>query len=594
MTTLSLNTLPIDAPSAELGHVVTDPEALREVLLRPHKAHRERLGELLGAEGKLSEQDLRRMLASQRQRPESRMGELLLASGKVSEDDLYRALSTKFGLPYVRLGEFEVDPLALSKIPQDLVRSYRVLPLMMHQGRLVVAVRDPSNSEVIGALSVLTRLPIEPVLATPQDIDTAIATHYPPFDDEALRAEAERLGGPTNSGATDDNAAEKLAQQQPIVRLVGNLLHDAIQRRASDIHIRPRERSAEVLYRIDGSLVRVREFSPALLPAVAARVKVIAGMDLGERRLPQDGAIHLSAGDRAVDLRVSIMPSLYGENVVIRVLDRSASLRRLKDVGFTPSDQQKFSALINRNQGLVLVTGPTGSGKTTTLYAALQELNTGEYHILTVEDPVEYRLDGIVQTQVHNTINFGFSNALRHILRHDPDVILIGEIRDAETAGIAMESALTGHLVLSTLHTNSAAQTITRLIEMGVAPYLVNATLAGVLAQRLVRRNCPKCKAPETVDAEMRAVLGVGVEEQFLKGKGCAECSGTGARGRIAVYELLQMSPVMRAAVRRHAGDDELQILAIREGMTPLTQQALALARQGDISLSEVFRARLE
>jgi type IV pilus assembly protein PilB len=295
-----------------------------------------------------------------------------------------------------------------------------------------------------------------------------------------------------------------------------------------------------------------------------------------------------------IDMRVSMMPAVHGENVVIRILDPKVGLRRLADVGFSPADAQRFRALIDRNQGLVLVTGPTGSGKTTTLYAALQELNTGEYHILTVEDPVEYRLDGIVQIQVHPAIDFGFTQALRHILRHDPDVILIGEIRDADTAKIAVESALTGHLVLSTLHTNSAAQTVARLIEIGIQPYLVNATLAGVLAQRLVRRNCEHCKVKEQPSSEVREALGVGEAETFWHGRGCEECSGTGFRGRVAVYELLEMSAEIRKLVRGGASDDQIEAQAVKEGTVPLNLQALALARTGAISLGEAFRARLD
>ena len=594
-TQTKLRVLPEREPETHAAsHVVDSPQALREELVRPHPAQRERIGEWLASEGKLQSGELTSALADQRTHPTTRLGELLVARGKIADDDLYRALSAKLGLPYVRLGGFLVEPEALAKVPQDVVRIYRVLPLLIDRSKLVLAMRDPTDSETIATLSVLTRMQIEPVLATPHDIDDAIATHYPAFDEDALREAAEQLHRPERVATNEEASAEKLAQQQPIVRLVSNMLQDAVQRRASDIHIRPRERSAEVLYRIDGALVRVREFASTLLPAVVARVKVLADMDLAEHRRPQDGAIHLTAGKRAVDLRVSMMPSLYGENVVIRILDRSVGLRRMSDIGFTPTDEKKFRALINRNQGLVLVTGPTGSGKTTTLYAALQELNSGEFHILTVEDPVEYRLDGIVQMQVHEAIDFGFGTALRHILRHDPDVILIGEMRDREAANIAMESALTGHLVLSTLHTNSAAQTITRLIEMGVPPYLLNATLAGVLAQRLVRRNCAKCKTVEDVSAEIRDTLGVEQDEVFYQGRGCPECAGTGARGRIAVYELLQMSPSLRALVRRGANDDELQAVALREGMTALTRQALQLARAGEICLKEVFRARLE
>lgn len=317
-------------------------------------------------------------------------------------------------------------------------------------------------------------------------------------------------------------------------------------------------------------------------------------MDLAEHRLPQDGAIHVGANGRDVDLRVSIIPSVRGENCVIRVLDAAKSLRRIGDIGFTSEDEQRFRSLIDRNQGMVLVTGPTGSGKTTTLYAALQELNTGEYNILTVEDPVEYRLDGIVQTQVHPAIEYGFSTALRHILRHDPDIVLIGEMRDRETAKIAVESALTGHLVLSTLHTNGAVQTITRMLEMGIEPYLVISTLAGVVAQRLVRRNCQHCREREPVDANMRAVLDVGCEEVFYKGTGCSRCGGSGYHGRIAVYEILEMTRALRNAVRSGGSDDELHAIAVSEGMIPLTRQALSLARTQEISLSEVYRSRLE
>jgi type IV pilus assembly protein PilB len=314
---------------------------------------------------------------------------------------------------------------------------------------------------------------------------------------------------------------------------------------------------------------------------------------VAEHRLPQDGAIHMNTPQGLVDMRVSMMPAVHGENVVIRILDPKVGLRKLADVGFSPVDERRFRTLIDRNQGLVLVTGPTGSGKTTTLYAALQEQNSGEYHILTVEDPVEYHLDGVVQIQVHPAIGFDFAQALRHILRHDPDVILIGEVRDAETAKIAVESALTGHLVLSTLHTNSAAQTIARLVEIGVAPYLVNATLAGVLAQRLVRRNCEHCRVVEQPSSEIREAFKVGEAETFWHGSGCEECSATGFHGRVAVYEMLEMSPALRKLV--HAGESHelLEARAIEEGMVPLNAQALALARTGAISLGEAFRARL-
>jgi type IV pilus assembly protein PilB len=565
---------------------------LRAALSAARPAHRQPIGALLTGAGFVHDTGVHRALAAQEERPAARLGGVLVATGEITEDQLYRALSEQFGVAYVRLGEFDVDAAALASLPPDLARARRVLPLMFDEGQLVIATDDPADNDTLSALRFRTQKPIEVVLASPADLDTAIATHYPLIEDAALVREAERLLEqriePTEA------PVERLAQQKPIVRLVTNLLLNGVQRRASDIHLHPREHCADVRYRIDGSLVAVGEFNRALLPAVVARIKVLATMDVAEHRLPQDGAIHMDTPQGPVDMRVSMMPAVHGENVVIRILDPKVGLRRLVDVGFSPTDERRVRALIERNQGLVLVTGPTGSGKTTTLYAALQELNTGEYHIVTVEDPVEYRLDGIVQIQVHPAIDFGFAQALRHILRHDPDVILIGEVRDAETAKIAVESALTGHLVFSTLHTNSAAQTVARLVEIGIQPYLVNATLAGVLAQRLVRRNCEHCKVAEQPSSEIRDACGVGDAETFSHGSGCQECSGTGVRGRVAVYELLEMSPELRTLVHAGAGHDQLEARAVEEGMVPLNAQALALARTGVISLAEAFRARLD
>jgi type IV pilus assembly protein PilB len=564
---------------------------LRAALAAAPPAHRHPIGALLTGAGFVHETGVHRALAAQAARPAARLGGVLLATGEINEDQLYRALSEQLGVAYARLGEFDVEAAALASLPPDVARAHRVLPLMFHEGQLVIATDDPADTDKLSALRFRTQKPIEVVLASPADLNTAIATHYPLIEDAALEREAERL---LEQNIEPSAPVERLAQQKPIVRLVTNLLLNAVQRRASDIHLHPRERCADVRYGIDGSLVAVGEFNRALLPAVVARIKVLAIMNVAEHRLPQDGAIHMATPQGPVDMRVSMMPAVHGENVVIRILDPKVGLRRLADVGFTTVDERRVRALIDRNQGLVLVTGPTGSGKTTTLYAALQELNTGEYHIVTVEDPVEYRLDGIVQIQVHPAIDFGFAQALRHILRHDPDVILIGEVRDAETAKIAVESALTGHLVFSTLHTNSAAQTVARLVEIGIQPYLVNATLAGVLAQRLVRRNCEHCKVAEQPSPEMRGVFGVGDAETFWRGSGCEECSGTGVSGRVAVYELLEMSPELRKLVHDGAGHDQLEARAVEEGMVPLNVQALTLARTGVISLGEAFRARLD
>jgi len=566
---------------------------LVSALAQPRSVRRESLGVLLKSSGQATATGVQYALKRQQAEPEQRLGQLLLSAKRITEQALYTALSEQLGVPFVRLGDFDVDPEALLLLPQEHARRYDVLPLAAVDGHLVIAMSDPADREVVTALRFAAQCPIEPVLASPQEIKVAIATHYPPFDDQALEAEAERMRELRAAPTADTSHIERIAHEPPVVRLVANLLQDAVHRRASDIHLRGREHGAELLYRIDGTLITIRAFSHTLMPAIVARIKVLAGMNLAEHRLPQDGSIHFAVRGQAIDLRVSIMPATHGESVVIRILDRSVSLRRLRDVGFTPEDEQRFRALLDRNQGLILVTGPTGSGKTTTLYAALQELNTGEYNIVTVEDPVEYRLDRVVQIQVQNAIDYTFAKALRHILRHDPDIILIGEIRDAETAKIAVESALTGHLVLSTLHTNSAAQTIARLIEIGIQPFLVNATVAGVLAQRLVRRNCQKCLVEETGGEHIRAALNVEANEKFYRGSGCEECSGTGYRGRVAVYELLELTAAVRELIHTNASHDAIEARAVRDGMVQLTAQALTLARSGAISLQEVYRARL-
>jgi type IV pilus assembly protein PilB len=580
---------------SEGSGISAEPAITRKLLsvaLRvPRFAHRQQIGSLLTAAGLVNDTGIHRALAAQTERPGSRLGSVLVETGEITQDQLYRALADQLGVPYVRLGEFDIEAAALASVPAEFAHAHGVLPLMFHDGQLVVATDDPADSDKVSALRFRTQKQIEMVLASPVDIQTAIATHYPLIEDSTLSRESERL---LLEHVEPSAPIERLAQQKPIVRLVNNLLLNAVQRHASDIHIHPREHCADARYRIDGSLVAVGEFNRVLLPAVVARIKVLAAMDIAEHRLPQDGAIHMTTPQGPVDMRVSMMPAVHGENVVIRILDPKVGLRRLADIGFSPADERRMRTLIDRNQGLVLVTGPTGSGKTTTLYAALQELNTGEYHIVTVEDPVEYRLDGIVQIQVRPAIDFGFAQALRHILRHDPDIILIGEVRDADTAKVAVESALTGHLVFSTLHTNSAAQTVARLVEIGIQSYLVNATLAGVLAQRLVRRNCENCKVVEQPSAEVRSAFGIGDAETFWRGGGCEACSQTGIHGRVAVYELLEMSPGLRELVQAGASHDRLEARAIEEGMVPLNVQALALARTGVISLGEAFRARLD
>lgn len=520
------------------------------------------------------------------------LGLALQERSLISNTDFQHLLAFKLGMPFVNLTEFELDPSLINIIPVEFSREHNLIPILDWKDKLVVAIEDPTDCETTNMLHFITGRILELVVATRADIDYAIAKIYGPCDDADLLEDLEIVA---EQGELEDNIQEslKLGQQRPTVRMVHYMILDAIHSRASDIHIRPKENIVDLYFRIDGNLVKIRSFNKNLHSSVASRIKILAGMDIAEHRLPQDGQARMSNRGKVVDLRVSIMPSIHGESVVIRILDTGVGLKTLQEVGFTEKDQELFTNLLSRSCGMILVTGPTGSGKSTTLYATLQKIREQNVNIITVEDPVEYHIDGIVQVQVNHATGYSFARALRHILRHDPDVIMVGEIRDLETAKMAVESSLTGHIVLSTLHTNSAATTITRLIEIGIEPYLVNTSLLAVLAQRLVRCNCPQCTAPEEVNSGMRQALGVSNEEVFFRGRGCDYCHQTGYLGRRAVYELLEISTELRAAIAPGAPSDYIEKIAIEEGMIPLTEQALGLARKKVTSLEEVYRVRL-
>jgi type IV pilus assembly protein PilB len=469
------------------------------------------------------------------------------------------------------------------------------MPLMLHSDRLVVAMQDPMDMETNNLLRFTTGHSIEVAVATREEIEHAIKRHY--IGAGSRLRDLQTLESGDATPAQIERALEeeaKLGRESPIVRLVNRLILDGINRRASDIHMHPTHESVDLLYRIDGALVPVRNFNKSVLRALVSRIKILGRMNIAERRLPQDGGARVIYEGKVVDLRISVIPTVDGESVVIRILNTQVGLRAISQLGFVPHDEARFADLLHRSNGLVLVTGPTGCGKSTTLYAAVGEVRKQNVNLITVEDPVEYHIDGIEQIQVHPVAGYSFAKALRHILRHDPDVIMIGEIRDEETAKIAVESALTGHLVLSTLHTNDAASAVTRLMEIGVEPYLLSATLLGVLAQRLVRCNCPRCIATEDVDPAIRKLLGVSEDEVFYRGRGCEECNHTGYSGRMAVYELLRATSDLRDLVQDGVLSATLHAQARKDGMTPLTQNAIAQARQRRTSLAEVYRVRLE
>ena len=573
--------------------IASNAEELIEVLEHHHQFNAA-FGKILVQENIISNEQLEEALALQKKDPGKKIGDILKEQNLITSSELHQALAMQLGLPFVHLRDFEVDQGILSILSHEFARGYIVMPLLRHNTHIVVAISNPANTEVINLLRFTTGENIEVVVATEEDLKWAIDHYYGDYDTNQAMQELDRLKDNEASDQLKQHELEKLATEKPTVRLVNYIINDAINRHASDIHIRANKKHIQLYFRIDGTLIPVRRLDKTFLPAIISRIKILGHMDITERRLPQDGRTQFSSHGKRVDLRISIMPTINGESAILRVLDLDYSLRNVSEIGLSEKDQQALQDLLHLSYGMLLVTGPTGSGKSTTLYAALNEIKEQNVNIITVEDPVEYHIDNIEQVQVNPVTGYTFAKALRHILRHDPDVIMIGEIRDQETAKIAVESALTGHLVLSTLHTNSAAGTITRLLEMGIEPYLLNSTLLAVLAQRLVRKNCPHCITEEPVNDSIRKSLGVSKEEIFYHSTGCKECNNTGYANRAAVYELLVISQEISKLFSASVTIEQINQHAIDKGMIPLTQNALQMARDGSISLKEVYRVRLE
>lgn len=571
--------------------MISNRAELSEALAHPRHYEHKHLGQILFQTGIITASQLKEAILEQTNNaPSERLGRIIKRMGFATDHQIRNALSCCLEIPYVHLTEFDIDPDVLKHIPAEFARTHSLIPLMLHEDRLVVAMEDPSSSETLNMLHFMSGHVIEHVLSTAEEIDYAISQYYGTSDIEDV-LNALPIHSHTNNW--EEQQAIKLATDRPTVRLINNLILDAVTRKASDIHIRPGAKTVDILFRVDGSLIKIRSFDKKMLPAAVARIKIISGMNIAEHRLPQDGRSKTRHKDHDIDLRISIMPTIHGESVVLRILDTSTSMKSINNIGFSPDDAELFSQLVNKSSGLILVTGPTGSGKTTTLYAALQEIKKRDINIITVEDPVEYHIDEILQIQVNSNIDYTFARALRNILRHDPDAIMIGEIRDEETAKMAVESSLTGHLVLSTLHTNSAAATITRLLEIGIQSYLLDSTLLAVLAQRLVKRNCQHCLEEEAIPNVIRKALKIAENEVFYKGKGCDKCHGTGHAGRMAAYELLEVTPEIRELIQPKVNASDIEAIAIECGMTPLTEHALSLARQKLTSIEEVYRVRL-
>lgn len=551
---------------------------------------RKRLGDILQDHGFLSDQQLAAALDEQKRSGE-RLGQTLARLGFVTDSQVADALSEHLKVERVDFARRYLSPDVVDLVPASIINSRHALPVDLDDGMLYVAMADPLNINIIDDLRRLTGKTIIPMVATEEEIADAFQrTRNVTQSANELMSRYKEEDAPS----IEVDEAEYLGDA-PGVRLANLILEQAIKQKASDIHFEPDDNGMRVRYRIDGILRAIMEIPRHLRGDVISRVKIMAGLDITERRKPQDGRIQMILGGADVDMRVSSLPTVHGEKIVVRLLHKSSNLLELTDFGFAPRDLEKILRMLRLNQGLILVTGPTGSGKSTTLYAFLHSLNSPEKNIVTVEDPVEYRLEGVNHVQVNPKVNLTFATGLRTVLRQDPDVIMVGEIRDEETGEIAVRSALTGHLVLSTLHTNSAVATISRLMNMGLESYILSSTLIGIVAQRLVRKICAECKIPIRLEDPLMiryiTSLGLEVPETVYKGKGCPICSNSGYRGRSAVAEVLLFNKEMRQAVERGAGDVELLDIALRGGMLTLQQAAIQKLMAGETTSEEIIRS---
>ncbi len=544
--------------------------------------------------GKLEEPALERALRLQANSGE-RLEALLVQLGLAGERDVAEAFAKELDLPIATPSDFPDEPVLDGKISKKFLRQKAALPLEDTADGLVLAMVDPADAFTIRAIEMASGKPVLRRVALPSEIEAAYLRLY-----EAEKSALGHIVDKLDDDATGDdelsedvNRLRDLASEGPVIRLVNHLIARAVESRASDIHIEPFQNRMAVRYRIDGLLREVAAPPLRHRAAIISRIKIMAKLNIAERRLPQDGRIRLAVQGREFDLRVSTVPTLHGESVVMRILDRTSLVAEMPLLGFLDDTIAPFLRVLEQPQGILLVTGPTGSGKTTTLYTCLQRLNAPEKKLFTVEDPVEYQLEGVNQIQVKPQIGLSFAQVLRSILRQDPDVIMIGEMRDLETAQIGIQAALTGHLVLSTLHTNSAAATVTRLLDMGVEDYLVTSTISGILAQRLVRKLCPQCREPYTALPELVAQLRMPVTGSLTlyRPRGCDACRGTGYLGRIAVMEFLTMSDPLRRQVLRHAEAGEIHRLAVEEGMHSMYDDGMRKAGAGITSIEEVLRA---
>ena len=563
----------------------------------PVRGMKKRLGDMLIEEHLITEEQLEKALPIAKSSGK-KIGETLVEIGYTTDDAIMQALSRQLGIEIVSLTGIHIPDEIVALVSGSVLRKKRMIPLEYFQGNMnivKVAMADPMDMSAIDDFTIITNLQVEPVLALPNEIMITLDRFF--GNDETMEA-AQKYADERRAieQANQDADYDENVSNSPIVKIVNTMIEQAARQRASDIHIEALERVVRVRFRIDGALYEKFTYDIHLLPAIIARLKIIGGMDISEKRKPQDGRITYIVDRIEYDIRASILPTVYGEKCVMRLAQKKMLTRDKSELGFSPEEMRQFDNILKNPNGIILVTGPTGSGKSTTLYTALSELNKEDVNIITVEDPVEANIDGINQVQTNNKADLTFASALRSILRQDPDIIMIGEIRDTETAQIAVQASITGHLVVSTLHTNSSASTLTRLMDMGIESYLLADSMVGVIAQRLVRRLCPACKQPYYATDYEKRLLGVPLEQEvtLYKPCGCEQCNNTGYKGRIGVYEIMTITPKIRRVITSHGNAEEIKEAALSEGMNTLRMSSSKMAMRGITSFSEMIKVSFD
>jgi len=561
------------------------------------------LGESLVEEGIITSEQLKRAQDEEKHKGE-RLGRALVRLGFIAEEDLVMFLSNKLNVPRIELGNYLIDPKIIDLVPENLARKHELIPVLKIGNRLTCAMTDPWNIFALDEVRAKTGLIIEPAVSTEGEIKKALNEYYGTKGsmEDLIKSIDEKKIDLKEGKDIDVKKLQGMTEEPVVIKLVNMIIMKAIEERASDIHVEPEEETLRTRFRVDGMLHEISSPPKHLQSAIISRIKIMADLNIAERRVAQDGRFTIKMGGKEIDVRVSCVPTIYGENVVLRLLDPSSAAMSLKDLGFSKEVLEKFNKLIHRPHGIILVTGPTGSGKTTTLYAALNSINTVEKNIVTIEDPVEYKLEGIRQIQINPKVDLTFATGLRSILRQDPNIIMVGEMRDHDTAEIAVQAALTGHLVFSTLHTNDAPGAITRMIDMGVEPFLVSSSVIGVLAQRLVRTICPDCKEEYKPTSEEVKDIGLSAQGprpkarsiKFYRGKGCPKCMDSGYKGRIGIYELMIPDEEIRKAVIAKASTDAIRKIARAGGLIALKEDGIQKIMAGLTSVAEVLRVTEE